>query len=100
MILYLTRPDAELIRIWLNHESLIAWILKESQVGHAYTWRASDTLDAIEPGSYCLWHKTSCRLNVPSGRVDVADAIVADPYRGWTQRLDHLEATEPWFGGN
>ena len=100
IILYITRTDADAIRTWLNQESSIAWIVKDHQDRHDYIWKAIDTLDAIEPAGYCLWHKNSGPLNVPSGIPGVADAIVADPYAGWAQRLDSIDATEPWFGGN
>lgn len=30
----------------------------------------------------------------------VPDAIVADPFRGWTQHLEDDGATTPWFGAN
>lgn len=100
IILYITRADAERIRIWLNREPCIAWILKEAQDGHDFIWKATETLAVIEPSEYCLWHKDSGPLNVPSGIPGVPDAIVADPYAGWSQRLADVGSQRPWFGGN
>lgn len=100
IILYITNRDAEVLRDWLNRESSIAWIVKTHQSGCEYRWQAVDTLDAIEPCGYHLWHKGAGPLNIPSGSLEVQDAIVPDPYAGWTQHLDREDATTPWFGAN
>ena len=100
ILAYITKRDAEIIRQWLNSEPCIAWIVKREQTDHEYTWQALDVLPEIQPQAYSLWHRQSGELNIPSGSVDVPDKIVADPYAGWTQRLDTLDATTPWFGRN
>jgi hypothetical protein len=100
IILYVTRADADEIRKWLNAERCIAWIVKREQHGHEYTWQAVDAIDEVLPQEYCLWHKQSGPLNIPSGSLAVPDERVRDPYAGWMQRLDTLDATRPWFGSN
>jgi hypothetical protein len=100
ILAYITKRDAEIIRQWLNLEPCIVWIVKREQTDHEYTWQALDVLPEIQPQAYSLWHRQSGELNIPSGSVDVPDKIVADPYAGWTQRLDTLDATTPWFGRN
>jgi hypothetical protein len=100
IILYLTSQDSELLRKWLNRESSVAWIIKAGQSGCEYRWQAVDALDTLPAGHHCLWHKEAGPLNIPSGSPDVPDAIVEDPYAGWSQRLDHENAHTPWFGAN
>ena len=100
IVVYITQRDADEIRNWINSESCIAWIVKERESKAEYHWKARETLDTIGPQDYCLWHKESGSLNVPSGRVDIPDVIVEDPFEGWTQHLDEAGATVPWFGDN
>lgn len=100
MILYITRSDSGVLLDWLNDEEPIAWIIKSGQSGLDYRWRAVDRLEALAPGEYCLWHKATGPLNIPSGDPEVADALVGDPYSGWSQRLDSADAETPWFGSN
>ena len=100
IILYMTSKDSDLLRNWLNGEDSVAWIVSAGQSGFEYRWRAVDSLESLVPGAYYLWHKTSGPLNVPSGSLAVADAIVLDPYAGWTQRMHDADARSPWFGAN
>jgi len=100
MIIYATAADADLIREWINGEDSIAWIVEAARSHRTYTWKAVDRLDAIQSQDYCLWHKSSYQIKIPSGRRDIPDSSVQDPYAGWEQTLDHHDATTPWFGGN
>jgi len=97
LILYITAPDAERIRNWINNEETVAWIIQAARTGKTYTWRAVDQIDEVRPQEYSIWHKAT-GLTVPSGRPDVADADVLDPYQGWSQTLERADATGPWFG--
>src|SRR5260370_10644776 len=100
IILYVTAPDIDSIRSWLNAEADIAWIVLESRVGDRCRWKAVDHLDILEEQSYVLWHKHSGPLNVPSGDPNVPYARVRDPFSGWVQRNVDTSTTTPWFGGN
>lgn len=100
IILYLTAADADCIREWINEETAVVWIVEAARAGRTYTWRAVDRLDSIRPQEYCIWHTAADKLTIPSGRHDLPDTEVLDPYRGWTQILERDDATSPWFGGN
>jgi hypothetical protein len=100
LILYITTPDADRIREWINWQEAVAWIVPAAQAENTYTWRAVDRLDEIHPQEYSIWHKVAGKLTVPSGRVDLADLEVLDPYQGWSQTLESVDATRPWFGAN
>jgi len=97
-ILYLTNQDSKLLREWLNREAGVAWIVKAGQSGREYRWRAVDAVDVLAAGHYCLWHKGAGPLNIPSVSPNVPDALVEDPYAGWSQYLDNENASMPWFG--
>jgi len=96
----MTRTDTDLLREWINSQSAVAWIIKAVQDGKMYTWRAVDRIDRIEEQTYSIWHKASGPLTIPSGRRDVPDGAIADPFQGWTQKLERETATSPWFGAN
>jgi hypothetical protein len=100
IILYLTKSDSESIREWINVESEVAWIVKESQIGCNYRWRASDQISEIFDQEYAIWHRDDLPLNIPSGRPEVPDAIVLDPFNGWNQLLETENCTRPWFGAH
>ena len=101
IIFYATKNDFDLIRLWINSEPDVAWIVKTSESDLRYTWRAVSEIDEIIDGyTYAIWHIKSGALNVPSGSNDIPDAVVADPFKGWTQNLKHSNATKPWFGAN
>lgn len=78
----------------------MAWIIKDSQKGSTYRWRAVLELESLHEGAYSLWHTGSGELNIPSGSAKARDKLVSDPFKGWTQTLDNDEADTPWFGGN
>jgi hypothetical protein len=99
IIFYATRNDIGKLVEWLNSESCIAWIVKESQAGNEYRWRAVQAISSIEPTSYALWHVGSRSLIIPSGAADIADATIINPFAGWTQILDGPSQSTPWFGG-
>lgn len=98
IILYLTKSDAESIVEWINAEENIAWIVKDSQQGNVYLWKAIDKLERLESKEYCLWYKGSNAIRIPSESVDTEDTIVLDPFKGWEQTLDTDSAEIPWFG--
>jgi hypothetical protein len=100
LILYATKKDGDAIRTWINTDADVAWIVKVDEIANTYRWRAVQALDVLEEQEYALWHLKSGPLNIPSGDPQVADAYVIDPFRGWTQKLDHAGATAPWFGAN
>lgn len=98
IILYLTRQDTESIVDWINAEDDLAWIVKRSQQGYTYHWQAVRKLKALESKEYCLWKIDSGPLRVPSGRQDVKDTIVLNPFSGWEQTLKTKVEAVPWFG--
>ncbi|MBY3027348.1 hypothetical protein [Rhizobium leguminosarum] len=100
MIIYATKNDADLIRTWINDEPHIAWIVKISEQDRICQWRAVDAIDVLEEQIYALWHVKSGALNIPSGDRNIPDEIVADPFAGWFQTMQHSGQTSPWFGGN
>jgi hypothetical protein len=100
IILYITRPDADRIRDWINAEESVAWIIEAGRSGRTYTWKAVDRLDSLHPQEYSIWHKTADRLTIPSGNLELEDEEVLDPYHGWSQLLERLDATYPWFGAH
>ena len=98
IILYLTKLDAESIVDWINAEDSLAWIVKHSQQGFTYHWKAIKKLDAVESKDYCLWKIDSGPLRIPSGNQTVKDTIVLDPFLGWEQTLKDNVSDVPWFG--
>ncbi|MES2824807.1 MAG: hypothetical protein V4732_14480 [Pseudomonadota bacterium] len=98
IILYLTESDAKIIIDWVNADSDIAWIVKDSQIGNTYRWKAVNELHSVESKSYCLWFIGSGPLRIPSGSVNVKDVLVLNPFVGWEQTLKHELAEVPWFG--
>lgn len=100
LMLYATKNDAELIRRWINVDRDVAWIVKDSQVGCHYRWRAVAELAELHEQQYAIWHTSSGPLNIPSGSVDTPDELIANPFDGWAQQLGSPKYTAPWFGGN
>lgn len=100
LMLYATRADAEMIRDWINADPDIAWIVKVSERNNLYRWMAVEELPKLEEQHYSLWHCQSGPLSVPSGKPEVLDGVVDDPFAGWFQTLPAAGATIPWFGGN
>lgn len=100
IILYATAKDADLIRRWINGESDVAWIIRESRIESAYRWRAVRELESIGEGSYALWHMKAGGLSIPSGSRNIRDRAVLNPFEGWTQVLKNEDTDSPWFGGN
>lgn len=98
IILYLTTSDAKEIINWVNSESDIAWIVKDSQIGNTYRWKAVNEIHNVESKSYCLWYIGAGPLRVPSGSNDIKDALVLNPFVGWEQTLTTEIAEVPWFG--
>jgi hypothetical protein len=76
----------------------VAWIVKVRQEGRLYRWQAVRRVDSLSPGEHCIWHLQAERLTVPSGNPWIKDAVVADPFSGWDQRLRTEAAQVPWFG--
>ena len=98
IILYLTKNDAESIVEWINGENDIAWIIKESQEGNLYRWKAVHSIDVIEASKYCLWKIGAGTLRIPSGDHEMEDTAVLNPFLGWEQTLKESTAETPWFG--
>ena len=93
-------PDADALRLWINNDPDVAWIIKISERENEYDWKAANAIDSLPEQQSALWHVRAGPLTIPSARVDVTDAIVANPFQGWTQVLGHAGATCPWFGSN
>ncbi|PKA06422.1 hypothetical protein [Leptospira harrisiae] len=100
MILYLTVKDINVIKDFLNQDSEIAWIVKVNETNKKYTWKAVYTIDDIKQQSYALWHTKSNPLNLPSGKIDIPDELIDNPFNGWTQFLERNNEDTPWFGAN
>jgi len=98
IILYLTKKDAESIVDWINHEKGIAWIVKESQDGKMYRWKAVNSIDAMQASEYCLWKIGEGPLRIPTGNHETEDMVVLAPFNGWEQTLEVASAETPWFG--
>jgi hypothetical protein len=99
-IIYATKRDADAIRMWINDEPDIAWIVKVAEQDKIYHWKAVSSIDVLQEQTYALWHIRSGSLNIPSGDRNISDAIVADPFGGWFQTMQSKGATSPWFGSN
>ena len=98
IILYITNSDAESIVRWINDEDDVAWIVKESQKGCRYRWKAVYQINEVDEGEYCLWKVDAGSLRIPTGSIYTADAVVEDPFSGWEQTLENDTAEVPWFG--
>jgi len=98
--MHATKRDIGLVRDWINQSVDVAWIVKIAQSDCTYTWQAVAQVQTVEEQQYALWHTTAGPINIPSGKLDTADGLVLDPFEGWTQTLDHANATAPWFGAN
>lgn len=99
-IIYATKKDADAIRMWINDEPDIAWIVKVAEHDEAYHWKAVSSIDVLQEQIYALWHIRSGSLNIPSGDQNISDAIVTDPFAGWLQPMHEKGASSPWFGDN
>jgi hypothetical protein len=99
-MLHATAKDIASLRDWINDSDDVAWIVKVAQSGQSYAWKATYRIDTLAEQQYAIWHIRSGPLNIPSGKPSVPDALVSDPFQGWTQALDHGDATAPWFGAN
>jgi hypothetical protein len=99
-IVYASWVDIESIRRFINDDPDVAWIIKAKQDGCVYHWLARSTIESIAEQDYAIWHINSGPLNIPSGSVGTSDAVVADPFKGWSQTLDSELYSAPWFGGN
>src|SRR3954471_13878718 len=100
LMLYATITDVDLIREWINADRDVAWIVKVSEKNCVYRWKAALEIERLEQQDYAIWHRQSGPLNIPSGKRNVADDLVDDPFEGWFQTLPAAGATNPWFGGN
>jgi hypothetical protein len=99
-MIYATKRDADVIRRWINNEAEVAWIIKTSEQDGSCSWRAINEIDVLEEQTYALWHTRSGSLNIWSGKPGIPDEVVADPFDGWTSKVEDSGATRPWFGGN
>lgn len=97
IILYVTAPDIDVIRSWLNAEPEIAWIILESRAGDRCRWKAVDELSVLDVDCYVLWHTRAGPLSIPSGDPTIPNARVVDPYAGWIQRGLDPRTITPWF---
>lgn len=97
LIVYATERDSDVIRLWLNAETDISWIVKVNENSRRYTWRAVSEIDSLEETTYGLWPNKSGRFNVTDSDTGLSAAVL-DPYKGWQQTLQTAEATQPWFG--
>ncbi len=97
---YATKRDSEALREWINAEPEVAWIVKVSEHKNEYVWRATNCIDSPAEQRFALWHFRGGPLNIPSGDRRIADAVVTDPFNGWSQSLTYAGATAPWFGAN
>jgi hypothetical protein len=100
LIMHATAQDIGLVREWINDSPEVAWIVKAAQSGCTYTWQAVPRLDVLAEQQYAIWHMQADPLNIPSGRLSTPDLLVPDPFQGWSQTLDHPNATAPWCGDN
>lgn len=100
IMFYATRRDMDSLRDWINASDEVAWIVKRAEQDGQYDWVAKAEMDSLRQQAYSVWHVGSGPLNVPSGVVGVEDAVVLNPFQGWTQKLGYPGATRPWFGGN
>jgi hypothetical protein len=100
IIMYLTKNDLELIRIWINSEEDVAWIIKEKQKGSTYYWKAVNQVCTLLEQDYAIWHKKSGILVLPSGPINQHDIIIQDPFKGWKQELIYENHTTPWIGSH
>jgi hypothetical protein len=98
IIVYASFSDAEVLRRWLNAESNVAWIVKTSQQGSLFHWKAQYAIDSIAEGSYALWNTKTGALRIPSGVAGAQGAVIASPFDGWSQTLKP-SSDAPWFGG-
>ena len=99
IIFYATSKDIEIIQQWINSETQIAWIVKESEFEKKYTWRAVNEINKLKDGgTYSIWHVNSNALVIPSESTDTTDVVVTDPFKSWSQTLKYENATDPWFG--
>ena len=100
LMLHATAKDVTALRDWINDSNDVAWIVKVAQSGQIYAWKATHQIETLTEQQYAIWHVCSGPLNIPSGKPNVPDAVVSDPFQGWTQSLDYADATAPWFGAN
>lgn len=100
IIFYATAQDADLLRRYINDDPEAYWITKLAENGSTYTWRAVGHLSELPEQRHAIWRPESGPLTVPSGSRTQADALVADPFSGWTQVIATAGLTCPWFGGN
>ncbi len=96
---YATSVDVEQVRLWINAEEDVSWIVKQSQTGTRYSWKLVDELDSIkDQHEYTLWHRKAGSIQVPSPGLTGTPPVVLNPRKGWTQTLEHNNAQSPWLG--
>lgn len=101
IIFYATTHDADAIRLWINEEPDVAWIVKVAEQEGIHHWKAVGAIDNLEEQSYALWHTKSGPLNIPSGSIHTTDETVPDPFAGWSEKkTPDAGASQPWFGSN
>lgn len=97
LIIYATKKDSDAIRLWLNAEPDISWIVKIGENNGQYDWKAVSEIDLLEETTYGLWPNKSGLFNVPNADTGLSAAVL-DPHKGWQQNLRIAGATQPWFG--
>jgi len=98
IILYLTKRDATSIVEWINQDCDTAWIVKESQQGNIFHWKAVQSINDFTSSEYCIWRVGSGHLRIPSGSSKIQDTVVLNPFIGWEQEIKSGIASTPWFG--
>ncbi len=78
----------------LNADAELAIILP---AGHGQ-WIARAQVAELPDGKYLLWHIPAGSLPLLSNRSVRDDAIVTDPFAGWTEQRRGLDASTPFFG--
>ena len=104
--LYADLRDFQWLTSWLNDEPDIAWIVSDGRK----RWKAVDTLEAGDQGTYCLWH-------IPSGPLPLLTPVtarfprwrllarllrshfVSNPWEGWEEKRTGADPSQPYFGG-
>lgn len=95
--MYLEPSDLETLRVYLNDDDDLAWLVSAGAPGH---WKAVQRLASLEEGAYKLWHAKSGPLPLPARGVLLDAALVMDPYQGWEDTIRGANAAVPYFGSS
>ena len=89
---FVDEQDAKILLRWLSDDQDIAFIVPTGP----RQWKAVPAVSELEDGNYSLWYVPSGPLPLLGG--DDPNAIIANPWQGWTDLRPSADSTTAYFG--